>query len=177
MFASVEGAEIVGSAYFGGGRYPQGVTVRFSAPDGRELGSAVTGADGGFRFLAREGVDHVIVVNSGDGHRAEMTVPARDLPPGLPGGARNGAPAPAVPVAVAALAAAGEGGAGNDLAALAGSDLAALDALLSRKLRPIEDRLDAQDERIAFHDILGGIGYILGLVGLASLLLARRANK
>ncbi|ABC24293.1 conserved hypothetical protein [Rhodospirillum rubrum ATCC 11170] len=175
MFATVEGAEIVGSAYFGGGRYPQGVTVRFSAPDGRELGTAVTGADGGFRFLAREGVDHVIVVNSGDGHRAEMTVPARDLPPGLPGGAPNSAPA--VPVAMASVVATGEGGTGNDLAALAGRDLAALDALLSRKLRPIEDQLDAQDDRIAFHDILGGIGYILGLVGLASLLLARRAKN
>ena len=42
-----------------------------------------------------------------------------------------------------------------------------IETALARQLRPLREQLDAWQEQIWLHDILGGLGYIIGLAGLA----------
>lgn len=52
------------------------------------------------------------------------------------------------------------GGADADLEAM-------VERVVARQLRPLREELTAQGERVGLRDVLGGIGYILGLAGLA----------
>ncbi len=44
-----------------------------------------------------------------------------------------------------------------------------VEKIVERKLQPIQRRLaESQENKISLIDILGGLGYIIGLVGLAA---------
>jgi len=54
---------------------------------------------------------------------------------------------------------------------------AVVEDALDRKLRPLMQHIaGAAEKQVSFRDILGGIGYILGLVGLASYMRFRSGN-
>ena len=84
-FATVEGSTIMGSAYFPGMGVARGVDVQVLAPDGSLLAETATDDQGRFTVKVRQRVDHRIIVDSGDGHRAEYLVRADELPESLPG--------------------------------------------------------------------------------------------
>lgn len=157
LFATAQGAEISGYAYFTGGDRAMGAALTAAAPDGTVLFSGVTGTDGGFRFTAARRVDHVLTVDGGDGHQARITLGADVLPPSLPGGteaeaARALAPAPPPQAAPSAPSA--------DIQAL-------IEAAVARQIRPLREQLDAYQDQVRWHDVAGGIGTIIGLAGLA----------
>jgi nickel transport protein len=53
-----------------------------------------------------------------------------------------------------------------------------VDTVLDRKLKPIRDMLaDSKQSGPNLRDILGGLGYIVGLVGLAAYIQYRRSKK
>jgi len=181
-FASVEGASIIGYAYFSpGGRVHQ-ATVTVLAPDGAEVARLATDDQGNFRFEATRRIDYRITVDGGDGHVASYTVPAGELPETLPGA--DGAPpltAPAAAVATSPAPAAVSAAATAPPACAAGAepaDLARLRAVIdqsvSHQLRPLREQIDGWQEKIALHDVLGGLGVIFGLGGLAYGLAQRR---
>lgn len=155
LFATAQGPEISGYAYFSGGNRAMGAALTAAAPDGTMLFSGVTGNDGGFRFTAVRRVDHVLTVDGGDGHQARITLGADVLPPSLPGGteaAPAAAPAPPPPVAPSAPPA--------DIQAL-------VETAVARQIRPLREQLDAYQDQVRWHDVAGGIGTIIGLAGLA----------
>ncbi|CCG08873.1 hypothetical protein [Pararhodospirillum photometricum] len=49
--------------------------------------------------------------------------------------------------------------------------------LLSRKLRPLEGRLAELEDRLWLRDILGGLGYMIGLTGVVAWASVWRARK
>lgn len=55
-----------------------------------------------------------------------------------------------------------------------GSLVALVEEAVARQVRPLREQLLAHDERVQLRDILGGIGYILGLAGLVLWWHARR---
>lgn len=148
VFATVEGAEIAGSAYFVGGEKAAGVPGRILGADGSLLASFATGPDGGFRHRVAMRMDHVVVVESEDGHAAQFTIPAGEFPPSLPEGKAAAAAAPA--------------------------DAAALEAAIARQIRPLREQLDAYESKVRLHDLMGGIGTIFGLFGCWAWLQSRR---
>lgn len=164
VFASATGPVIEGYAYFspGGRAYQASVTV--ASEDGTVLDRLRTDNEGNFRFEAKRRIDYVVTVDGGDGHVASYTVSANDLPETLPvqegdspaAGAKTAAPAgPAVDQTV--------------LTAL-------IEQSVARQIRPLREELDANQEKIWWHDVLGGIGYIFGLCGLAFGLSSRRGR-
>lgn len=52
-----------------------------------------------------------------------------------------------------------------------------VEAAVARQIRPLRLQLDAMEERARFSDIMGGIGTIFGVFGIAAWIAARRGGK
>lgn len=126
-------------------------------------------------FAAVEGQDITGIVyfaggNPAPGARIQITdaqgAPLAELQPGKDGRFRYQAQAP---VAHRVIATTADGHraewriAAEELVAATGT----LEAALARQLRPLREELLATRDALRFQDILGGIGYIFGLTGLA----------
>jgi nickel transport protein len=162
--AYASGDRLEGEVGFSNGDMAKDVSVRVSAPDGRLLGTTTTDGDGFFSYMPTEAVDHVFEADLGAGHVARFTVSVADLPKALSqgGAATPSTTAPSV-----------EPGASASTALPA--DLAALVAEAVREeVRPLRREIAAYKEAHDFQTILGGIGYILGLMGVVYFLMARR---
>jgi nickel transport protein len=176
VFAAAEGARIQGSAYFAGRAGAGGARVEVRDAQGRVLADLTPDAQGRFAYMATAPVDHLILARTGDGHQASWTIRGAELAgvfasaipprvepvsPAAPGQAVTSATAtPPVPVA------------GLDPAAVA-----ACEAAVARQVRPLREALEAAQDRARLHDILGGIGYILGISGLGLWWGARRQGR
>lgn len=159
VFAVTEGARIVGTAYFSGGGKAMNVPGQVQAPDGMVVERIMTGGDGEFHVEARSRMDHTIMLETGDGHTASMVVSADDLPSWLPQGA-----SPAKPEAAMAVKAAPR-------------DLDAVEQAVARQIAPLRRQLDAYEDKIRLHDLLGGIGVIFGVFGTVAWLNARKERS
>lgn len=172
VFAAATGAGIEGRVYFAGGHAARGATVQVETADGRRLATTVADADGRFSVDVRERIDHVIIADSGDGHVARFTVAAATLPVSVP----ESLPPPA-PVAAPATAAV----ASIPPSAAAAGWPAGLEEIVARsvaaQIAPLRAQIDAYEDRLRFRDVLGGLGYILGVAGLAAWLWARRRRE
>mgnify|MGYP001805897051 CR=1 FL=1 len=191
VFATTEGALVRGYAYFSGNSRAVEARLTITTADGQTVRDDRTDADGAFQYTARQRQDHTIQVDSGDGHVARFIIPADQLPPTLPEPA-TGTAAPAIPVAQAPIPApapaspvpapapvatadpapvpacpSGDGGSGDD------GNLR-LEQMVARQIRPLREQVEAYQEKIWWHDVLGGLGYIAGLSGLALAWVGRR---
>ena len=48
--------------------------------------------------------------------------------------------------------------------------------VVSRQIRPLREQLEAYESTIRLHDTLGGIGYIIGIAGIAFYFMGRRSR-
>jgi nickel transport protein len=167
-FATAEGTTLIGYAYFSSGGRPRQASVAVTDADGNILTTTITDDEGNFRVEAKRRVDHRITVDGGDGHAATYTVTASELPDTLP--AAGGQPAAPVSAATVPADPPPEMAAPATDAGLR----AFIDQSVSRQIRPLREQIDAYQEKIGWHDVLGGIGYIIGLGGLAFGLSERR---
>ena len=171
VFATAEGTRICGYVYFPGGGRAKAVKVEVLGPAGTKLGEATTDGKGEFTFEARVRCDHTLVADSGDGHRATFLLEAAELPDALPtpGGPKaEDAPKPS---------AAGPAPRPVPQAPLAPELTQMLDEAVARHVRPLREQLERYEEKRRLHDILGGIGYIVGITGLAFYFLGARRRK
>lgn len=160
VFAYVENGAIHGEVFARGGTPIAGATITAHDPGGAKLGETKTDAEGKFSLAATKRCAWRLVADAGEGHQAEYTVPSDELPADLPGGedepsepARAEASLPSAPPEAAE-----ETGDGRVAGQLAG---------LERQLIALRRDLEQLRHRLRFQDIVGGIGYILGLMGLA----------
>jgi len=115
-------------------------------------------------------MDLNIVVEAAMGHRGEWLLKANSY---LPGATPGKAAAPAAPTSATTPAAPGTKAVNVDQQALE----AALNKALERQLAPINEKLtELTIHRTSLTDIIGGIGYILGLCGLGAYFLSKRKN-
>ncbi len=172
VFATTDGPWIQGQAYFGGGR--AAVEVRILIYDDQHLVAELApDAQGEFRWRAEAPATYRIVAKTADGHRGEWTIAATELtgafalsnhhskddpPPSA--AAEHQRPANPDP-AVSPTRVPSEPGCTD----------AALDArieqALARQLQPVREQLSRAEDRLLLRDLLGGIGWIFGLAGLA----------
>ncbi|TVS15023.1 MAG: carboxypeptidase regulatory-like domain-containing protein [Planctomycetaceae bacterium] len=172
VFAAVQGDRIEGEVYYQGGDPAPDAKITVTGPDGTTLAQAVADQEGRFRFEPRWKMDYRIVADAGFGHRAEYTVPADELPSDLPafGADPSGIePAPEGPEAAEVRSADP-----SPPAVSPPSDAAAEIAALSQQISALRRDLDRWQARLRMQDVLGGIGYILGLMGLGSYLLRNK---
>ena len=189
IFAWTEGNEIVAECGFNGGnKVKQGQVVVFDAATGAKLFEGRTDDFGVYRFpVSAEGKAHGvrIVVKAGEGHQNEWTVDAAELATIQPGTgaapAASSAPASA-PAAAAAPAAQAPASPKTDKAPaqqaanISASELQNIvNTALDAKLGPIRKELaEMRVARPGFSEIFGGIGWLVGLAGIALYFKGRR---
>ncbi|MGQ3676213.1 cobalt ABC transporter permease [Xanthobacter sp. TB0139] len=167
VIASVyaEGDVISGDIGFSNGDMAQDVPVEIFDPQGNRLGEVKTDEDGLFTFRPTRAVAHIFRANLGGGHVAEVRMEADELP------AISGA-APAAAPAVQAGAAASLEETPTALTMAAQEKLIA--TVVQKQIVPLRREIAAYQEKTNLQNVLGGIGYILGLFGLGFYLAARR---
>jgi len=168
---SIEGATIHGRAYFPNDVPAQHSDVIARDASGRELGRTTTDDQGKFTLAAREHVDLYLTVVTPDGHVCTHPIHASDLPESLPMNAPTTTsdvkvvPSPTDHTAVPAAAAGKE------------SELATIEnrlVELTTQFKLLRRQVADSDERLRLRDILGGVGFILGISGVAFYMKARR---
>lgn len=169
LFAQVDGPAIRGEVYFRGRHPACDVAVTAFDPAGEVIGRAETDQQGKFRLAARFCCDHRLVADTGDGHGAEFIVKAALLPQDLParGGTPETSPRPAGLPDVTPAANDGPPASPN----------AAQWASLRAEIAELRGQLQDHEQRTRFRDVLGGIGYILGIAGVAFYLLGIKKQK
>jgi nickel transport protein len=177
VFAWVDGSEIVTESKFSNGNKVRGGRIKvLNEKTGGTVAEGTTDDKGELRLALPQAVlaerpDLKIVLDAGEGHRGEWTLEGRDLPGGSPAPAPAPAPAAAASASAAPAAAAPAASAAAPKAAIDEAALARLiDERLSAQLAPVKRDLAELKQRdgITVTDIVGGLGWIFGLFGVAA---------
>ncbi len=165
VFAYLEGNQLKGEGYFPGGAKAEGCKVELVDQGGKVLAQTVTDKQGAFTLPKPKAAPPLtLILYAGGGHRATYKLTAADL--GQSPEKTPPAPAPAASPAAAGTKAA------VDPAQLQ----AVVERALDRKLAPLRAmlaRMEA-DRGIGVQEVVGGLGWILGLVGLAAWIRCRK---
>jgi nickel transport protein len=178
IFAWVEGDTVFVESKFPGGRKVMGGKIIVVDSMGNELLNGVTNDQGEFSFQVPKPTDLKIILSAGEGHQAEWTITATDLAQTSTATAKESSPAKSASSETPRMTPGSSSPAepGVTIPPVALQDLEALiEGILDKKLKPITKMLiDAQDRGPSLRDILGGIGYILGLAGIAAYVQSRK---
>ncbi|MCG8426533.1 MAG: hypothetical protein MI754_04145 [Chromatiales bacterium] len=149
LFAAIEGGQIKAQAYFPGGGAARQIPVRLLDNQGVQLAELQTDEQGYALFSASADAA-LLTAKSGDGHLAEFR-----LLDGLPDtGSKETQANGAVTVTAETL-----------------------DSIVARHVAPLRQQLQQYEEQRQWRDILGGLGYLLGLAGIGFYFSVRRSNK
>ena len=160
LFAWVEGDTVYTDSYFPNKNKVIGGRIEVYDPAGNRLLEGQTDENGAFAFKIPQKTDLRIVLEATMGHRTEFTLKAEEL-----GGAVEEETTPSEPTPEG-------GGSGAESASGALVDVAEIrrvvDESLDLKLRPVLRQLaKLQEEKgPGLREAVGGIGYIVGLMGL-----------
>jgi len=164
MFARVEGDQIVGSVVFADGIPVKDAPVRAFGPDGALLEESRTDERGQFSMPVRHRCRYRLVAEAGQGHRGLFTVPEAEILNATPAEAADSG----ATTVTGSAAPSPEAGVG------APADMAALEAAIARQIGPLREQLHEYEGQVRIRDIMGGVGYMFGVIGLYVLLKGRR---
>jgi nickel transport protein len=162
----VAGDKIRGSAYFSKGVKAKNLKVAIFTEDGTAAGETYTDVNGEFSFLPTLKTGYRLEISAPDGHKAEYFIARPALSGTLP------KPDQSLPGQQPAVPADQDQSAANGR--LSEQKLA---AEISRQLFPLQQQLDELRHQTGFRDLIGGIGYIVGIAGLIAFYLARKKTK
>ena len=172
IFAYVDGNSVVtDSGYSRSKRVYDGVVEVYDAASGTLLLSGNTDTDGKFTFPipdeAREKhMDLRLLLKAGTGHQADWTVKYSEY---------GEAPAPATEAVSTDAAATESVPVAVGTPATGGVSSAEVDAIVRRQLEPVKTMLaELNQSGPSVTEILGGIGYIFGLFGIAAYMKSRQ---
>ncbi len=179
IFAYVEGADVVVECgYSRSKRVRHGLVEVYAAPGGKLLWQGTTDEQGYLRFPVPEealaaGTGLHLVLKAGEGHQAEWTIKAEEFASvhksKTPAVAQPADTVRSAPVAAQPAASASPGS-----QALTRADLEeVLGTVLDAKLAPLK-RAVLEEKDPGLREIIGGIGWIFGIVGVAAYFMSRR---
>jgi len=178
IFVYPEGDRINLESYFSGGAPCQDSQVKVLNKEGEVVADGKTDTEGKWSFNPGSSTGLKVVVEAGEGHRAEYRLTADDYPEGLAENLAEEATASA-PVAAETGTETFPAQTAPGGAALSATEVEHIvDKVLERKLAPIRRSMaKAAIHEPGFTEILGGIGYIIGLFGLGAYFMARSKSK
>jgi nickel transport protein len=182
VFATVEGGSVSGYGFFVGGGRPEGSALIITDKDGRELYKGTTDERGAFSWSPPQPQMMTVTIDAGDGHVAHANLAAERFGIASTGQAQavnegpvNVAASPP-PAADAPASSNGLVGCGPSTmpANLNGLIANAVDTAVARQVRPLMEAYSESDGRARLNDVVGGVGMIFGLAGVAMWATARR---
>ena len=178
VFAWVEGDTVHVESKFAGGRKPQNAPIEVYDTAGNLLLEGTTDENGTFSFAVPHKTEMRVVLKAGMGHQAEWTIPLAEQQ-GVQGTAASTAPAETKPASAAAPNESQIAPAANRPVALTQAELQqALEQALDNKLKPLlKQAAESKTSGPSINEIIGGIGYIFGLVGVGAYFHARRNRR
>lgn len=159
VFVAPEGERLVGYAYISGGSKLSGAEVQVFGPNQKSLATLKTDAEGGFSYRPKTRCSHRFVVDAGDGHRAEYTVEASELPVSL--GPVSGKKSSVQQ---------------HEPAATEKERIAPGIVQLQAQIHSLQRQLEEHDAHVRLRDVLGGLGYILGIMGIVFYMKVRKSR-
>ncbi|CAO0821873.1 nickel transport protein [Desulfarculales bacterium] len=166
IYAYIEGGRVKGEAYFAGGDQAKDYLVEILDAQGKVAATARTGAQGEFSLPLPAGAPGPlkVVLKASMGHQGGYTLDAAEGPgPGLAQAetVRHGS-VPTVQMGVNT--------------SIKGDLEERLGRLLDQRLQPLTTQIAKlnAERSVTVHDVMAGLGYILGLLGLTAYLKARR---
>lgn len=184
IFAWVEGDTVHTQSKFSRGKRAKGAQVLVFDSEGNRLLEGKTDERGEFSFKVPKKTDLKIVLKPSMGHMAEWNIPAEEI---TEVGDVSGSRTAEAGVGVGNEGAAHLSGGVNTSSKLSVPTAVSLsrqelldliDESLDRKLAPITDMLaDSLDRGPGVTEVIGGIGYIFGLVGVALYFASRRRKE
>jgi len=181
VFAWVEGDTIYVESKFAGGRKVKSGKIVVTDPRGNKLLSGQANAQGEFSFKVPKRTDLKIVLIAGPGHRGEWTIRAaemEDLPSKTASETSVEKVIQSVPKKAVANTFVDTRTAAPDTFINPEELESIIETVLDRKLKPIIRMLaDIRQDDTSAGDIFAGIGYILGLVGVAAYVQSRKKNE
>lgn len=154
IFAYAEGDMVYTESYFPDGRKVEGGVVEVYDSQGNKLLDGKTGKEGQFNFKPPKKDDLKIVLIATMGHKNSYTLSASEIPDSI-GAEKAEEPGPQESKA-------------QEVAQVDLDQIKKIiDSSLDEKLKPIMRQLTkAQQRKISFTEVIGGIGYIFGITGI-----------
>jgi nickel transport protein len=176
VFAWVEGDDVHMQSWFSGGKKPKDAPVAVYDLKDNLLLAGQTDHQGEFSFPIPKKCALKIVLTAGMGHRGEWIIPAQDIPEADPTTPAGGSPPLSNPDQTSATL---KAKADSTAQSVTQEEIAGtLELVLDKKLKPIINMMaEERRQSPSARDILGGIGYIIGLVGLAAYIQARKIKR
>ena len=166
VFAWIEGDTVFVEGYYPGGKKAQDSLVEVFNPGGAKVLEGRTNKKGEFSFKIPEKTDLKIVLTAGMGHKNDFIIRAGDLAAAEPSSEQQD---PKTGGRVASRSSAPV-----DMGHLE----VMIDQALDRKLDPLIKLIrESRREGPSVTEIVGGIGYILGLFGLVMYFKSRKERK
>lgn len=160
------GDAIEGELGFSSGDMAVGQEVIVYGPDGAELGRTMTDEDGFFLYTPTSPVAHSFTADMGAGHVAKVVMAAEEVAE-IMGVAAKSVDTPAAATSI-------KGATGVTVASLSDEERQAIAKAVRDEVRPLRREIAAYREKNDMQNILGGIGYIIGLFGFGFYLAARK---
>ncbi|MDL1979868.1 MAG: hypothetical protein LWX02_00055 [Deltaproteobacteria bacterium] len=183
IFAWVEGDTVYTQSKFSKGKRAKNSSVIVFDLEGNKLLEGKTDDNGEFSFKIPKQTALKVVLKASMGHMAEWTIPVEEINPEAV--SNNSKPASDIKDSCETSSKSQTINSGTDLYALSESHGISrqeikklIDESLDRKLLPIMNMLaDSYGGDPSLTEIIGGIGYIFGLVGVAMYFTSRRKKK
>jgi nickel transport protein len=170
MFGYVEGNKVIMEGYFSDGNKPMNCAVVVSDSKGMVLVKGVTDKEGKFSFDVPAITDLHVVLDAGMGHRAEYVISKNELAGVSPADhqavgsdSSNKVDAPAI----------AENSENTDASSSSISEAMVRKAVTDATI-PLLRSMDELKQSANFSNIVGGIGFIVGLVGALFYVKARK---
>jgi nickel transport protein len=163
IFAWVEGDTVFTESKFSGGKKVLNAPVVIFDKDGKKLLEGKTDNQGEFSFKIPKVTDLRIVLNAAMGHKAEWTVPESEIREAGNIVEKKSDAEPSGPIAVG----------------LSKEEIRKIvENSLDKKLRPIVRMItESKNTKPSLTEIIGGIGYIFGLMGVALYFTSRSKKR
>jgi len=169
IFAYVEGDKVYTESYFNDGKMCVDSKIEVFNNQGNKLLEGLTDEEGMFSFkIPSEDVidgDLKVVLTASMGHRAEYVIPTNELR-GIAGLIKEKfeEPVPAVSPEISSF----------DLKEIQLLIEDALDKKLEPIMREMREIKKSQEDKVSPTEIIGGIGYIIGIFGIVAYFLSRK---
>ena len=166
-------------SYFSDGKRCQHARIEVYDSLGNKLLEGKTDKKGEFSFKPPKGTDLRIVLTASMGHRDEYIIPESELPGGTEGRARGYEPHEAVGQVFPAEKGGEEETPSSQLTRLEMEQIrGVVEEALDEKMKPIMRLLEKrQKEGVSFIGVIGGIGFIFGIMGIILYFKSRMVRK